>query len=159
MMETKKLYRSSANKVFTGVCGGIAEYFNIDPVIVRLLWAVITCFSAGLGFFGYIIASVIIPEKSDDGQEKRRYGCLYAICIFVLAAVAISVVSWLFKFLGFGLLSGFGMTGSLLSHGSADQFFAFGPFTLLIVLLNGIVVLAIIVLLIFIATKIGRKDK
>lgn len=58
----KRLYRVSEGKVLCGVCGGVAEYFNIDPTIVRAGWAVISCF-AGAGIVAYIAAALIIPEK------------------------------------------------------------------------------------------------
>ncbi|MBU5689682.1 MAG: PspC domain-containing protein [Candidatus Aenigmatarchaeota archaeon] len=58
----KRLYRSEKEKVLGGVCGGIGEYFNIDPVIVRLLWILFTLF-LGAGVILYIIAWIIIPEK------------------------------------------------------------------------------------------------
>ncbi|NLK28692.1 MAG: PspC domain-containing protein [Clostridiales bacterium] len=61
-MEQKRLYRSSRNKMICGVCGGIAEYINLDPTIVRLLW-VIFCFAAGFGVLLYIIAAIIMPEQ------------------------------------------------------------------------------------------------
>jgi phage shock protein C len=59
-LEQKKLYRSSMNKMICGVCGGIAEYINIDPTIVRLLWA-ISIFAGGFGVLLYIIAAIIMP--------------------------------------------------------------------------------------------------
>ncbi len=64
--EVKKLYLSSDNKMLSGVCGGIAEYFDADPTLVRLGW-VIASIMTGLfpGLLGYIIAAVVIPEKSD----------------------------------------------------------------------------------------------
>ena len=58
----KKLYKSSNNKVFAGVCGGIGEYFSIDPVIIRLLW-VAFILMAGTGLIAYIIAAFIIPQN------------------------------------------------------------------------------------------------
>lgn len=58
----KKLHRSKKNRVIAGVCGGIAEYFNIDPTLVRLLW-VFFVLAAGSGILAYIIAWIIIPEK------------------------------------------------------------------------------------------------
>jgi len=61
-MYEKRLYRSK-NRMISGVCGGIAEYFNIDPTVVRLVWALITLGSLGLGIVGYIIAMVVIPEQ------------------------------------------------------------------------------------------------
>lgn len=58
----KRLYRSVNNRVLGGVCGGIGDYFNIDPVLIRVVWVVST-FAVGVGFFGYIIAWIIIPEE------------------------------------------------------------------------------------------------
>ena len=60
-MENKRLYRSSTNYMICGVCGGIGEYFNIDPTLVRLAW-VIFSFMGGSGILAYIIASIIIPK-------------------------------------------------------------------------------------------------
>ena len=60
----KKLYRSNNNKVFFGVIGGIGEYFDLDPVILRLLWVLITFFTGlGAGLMVYLIAALIIPKK------------------------------------------------------------------------------------------------
>ena len=61
-MDGKRLYRSTTNKMLCGVCGGLAEYFNIDPTIVRLI-AVLLAFSVGSGLIAYIIAAIIIPEQ------------------------------------------------------------------------------------------------
>jgi phage shock protein PspC (stress-responsive transcriptional regulator) len=58
----KKLYRSRTEKMIGGVCGGIAEYFDVDPTIVRLIW-VLVCLAVGSGVLIYIIAYLIIPEK------------------------------------------------------------------------------------------------
>lgn len=58
----KKLYRVNQGRVIAGVCGGIAEYFNVDPTVVRLGWAVVSCF-AGAGIIAYIAAALIIPES------------------------------------------------------------------------------------------------
>ena len=57
----KKLYKSNTNKMLEGVCGGIAEYFGVDPTIVRLAW-VIFCALGGSGILAYIIAAIIIPS-------------------------------------------------------------------------------------------------
>lgn len=57
----KKLRKSSVNKKLCGVCGGIAEYFNIDPTVVRLLW-ILFSLAGGAGLLAYIIAAIIIPE-------------------------------------------------------------------------------------------------
>ena len=75
-MESKKLRKSSNNRVLCGVCAGIAEYLGIDPVIIRLLFAVLTCIS-GLGIIAYIIAIVVIPEDgsaaiAEDAIQKLK---------------------------------------------------------------------------------------
>lgn len=57
----KRLYRSDQNKMLCGVCGGIGEYFDIDPTIIRLLWAILAC--SGMGILVYFIAAVIIPIR------------------------------------------------------------------------------------------------
>ena len=65
MNEPKKLYRTeNGAAMLAGVCGGIAEYFGLDPSIVRLLWAALTLFW-GVGLLLYIVAAVILPRKSD----------------------------------------------------------------------------------------------
>lgn len=71
----KKLYRSRKDTKIAGVCGGIAEYFNVDSNIIRLL-AVLTIFFGGGGFIAYIIAWIIIPlepveDESSDKQTSR----------------------------------------------------------------------------------------
>ena len=60
----KKLYRSTTNKTIAGVCAGLAEYLNIDPTIVRLIWALVGL--SGAGIVAYLIAAIIIPEKPSD---------------------------------------------------------------------------------------------
>lgn len=57
----KKLYKSATDKKLCGVCGGIAEYFDIDSTLVRLIWLVLTC-CGGSGLLVYIIAAIIMPE-------------------------------------------------------------------------------------------------
>ena len=60
-MEPKKLYKSKTQRIICGVCGGLAEYFNIDPTLVRLGAVVLTC-AGGSGILAYIIAAIIIPR-------------------------------------------------------------------------------------------------
>lgn len=62
-MSDKKLYRSDTNKVLLGVCGGIGEYLNVDPTVVRLLW-IIFIFMGGSGFLAYIVAALVMPSIS-----------------------------------------------------------------------------------------------
>ena len=61
----KKLYRIKNGKVLAGVCGGVAEYFKIDPTIVRVLWALASLVGFA-GVLAYIVCAFIIPEKPDD---------------------------------------------------------------------------------------------
>ncbi len=58
----KKLYKSSYDKKICGVCGGIAEYFDIDSTIVRLIWAILAFFW-GTGILIYIIAALVLPYE------------------------------------------------------------------------------------------------
>ncbi len=62
MTEVKRLFRSKANRKLGGVCGGIAEYFALDPTLIRVLWAVAILFG-GAGLIAYIICWIMIPEK------------------------------------------------------------------------------------------------
>ncbi len=98
----KRLYRSRKNKVLAGVCGGIAEYFNIDPVLVRVI-TVLLFFTGGISLLAYIIAIFVIPEEplaapasaaaptwqpdaagSVHGQQLSRAGALIAGLILVV---------------------------------------------------------------------------
>lgn len=58
----KRLYRSRKEKMIGGVCGGLAEYFDIDPVLIRILF-VVAVFAGGSGILAYIICWIIIPEQ------------------------------------------------------------------------------------------------
>lgn len=64
----RKLYRNNNDKIIAGVCSGLAEYLNIDPVIVRII-ALGLFFMHGFGLLTYIIAWVIIPPKNSDYDE------------------------------------------------------------------------------------------
>ena len=64
MAETKKLYRSSTDKMLAGVCGGMGEYSGIDSTIIRLIWVAVILFSGFFpGIVAYIVAALVIPEK------------------------------------------------------------------------------------------------
>jgi phage shock protein PspC (stress-responsive transcriptional regulator) len=69
MAETKKLYRSRTDRVIGGVCGGLADYFDIDSTIVRIV-AVIIAIWGGVGVFVYIIGLIVIPEEPVKGNKK-----------------------------------------------------------------------------------------
>ena len=58
----KKLYKSNSQKMIAGVCGGIAEYLNLDPTLVRLIFVAISLLG-GRGLLAYIIAAIIMPEE------------------------------------------------------------------------------------------------
>lgn len=60
-MSSKRLYKSREDKMVCGVCGGIAEYFDVDPTLVRLGTVLLGC--SGTGILVYIVAAVIIPER------------------------------------------------------------------------------------------------
>ena len=83
-MDQKRLYKARGHRMVCGVCGGIGEYFNVDPVIIRLIWVILMFFQpwrhmfhsfAGFSLIGgslvvYFIAAVIIPRApSDDGSR------------------------------------------------------------------------------------------
>ncbi len=59
----KRLYRIEEGKMLCGVCGGIAEYFNVDPTLIRLGFALF-CLAGGSGLLAFLIAAVIMPTKS-----------------------------------------------------------------------------------------------
>lgn len=61
----RKLYKSHTNKMICGVCGGLGEFFGIDPTIIRLVWAVLGLMG-GTGIVAYLIAAVIIPNSVID---------------------------------------------------------------------------------------------
>ena len=58
----KRLYKSNENKMLCGVCGGIGEYFDIDPTLIRLAWVLLGIIG-GSGIIAYIIAAIIIPRR------------------------------------------------------------------------------------------------
>lgn len=59
----KRLYKSDKDKKVCGVCGGIANYFDVDPTVIRLAWVIFTL-AGGSGLIAYIIAAIIMPEDS-----------------------------------------------------------------------------------------------
>lgn len=62
MSDYKKLYRTRDKKI-CGVCGGIAEYFDLDPTIMRLLWIIFAFISCAAGVIAYLICALVIPEQ------------------------------------------------------------------------------------------------
>ncbi len=64
--EVKKLYRSRKDKMVAGICGGIGEIYSLDPTMIRLVYALITIFSAGTALLVYILGWIIIPEETPE---------------------------------------------------------------------------------------------
>ncbi len=70
----KKLYRSKNQRMISGVCGGLAQYFNCDATLIRLLWAIVSLFMAGFpGVILYLICAVIIPDEPDAYDTTGYY--------------------------------------------------------------------------------------
>lgn len=105
---TKRVYRSKRDRMLGGVCGGIADYFNVDVVLIRLLW-VLAALAEGIGLIVYIVAWVIIPEESytsiGSSRGESNWGSrengnvivgLLAIClgIFFLARKFLPSIPW-----------------------------------------------------------------
>jgi phage shock protein C len=67
----KQLYRSTTNKMIAGVCGGLAEYFDIDPVIVRII-ALVLLFAGSAGFWVYIIMWIIVPKNPGTSEDQKN---------------------------------------------------------------------------------------
>lgn len=68
---SSKLYRSEDNRMLGGVCSGLAEFFNIDPTLIRLFFVLITFFGGG-GIFFYLVLWLIIPSKSSVSELSRQ---------------------------------------------------------------------------------------
>jgi len=69
-MNEKRLYQSGTERMIGGVCGGLAEFFNIDPTIVRLIF-VILLLTGSAGFWIYLILLVVVPEESRSNEQSR----------------------------------------------------------------------------------------
>lgn len=70
MAKVKRLYRSKKDRMFTGVCSGMADYFGTDPVVFRAAFVLVTIFTGILpGIIAYLALSIIIPEK---GKAKAN---------------------------------------------------------------------------------------
>lgn len=72
----KKLYLSVTNKQLTGLCGGIGEFFNIDPTVVRIIALVLMVFSVGTVVFIYLLVSLFVPKSPynhHNGHSNYHY--------------------------------------------------------------------------------------
>ena len=66
----KRLYKSSTDKKVCGVCGGIANYFDVDPTVIRLIWVIFTLVG-GSGLIAYIIAAIIMPDEMLENRKEN----------------------------------------------------------------------------------------
>jgi phage shock protein C len=102
----KQLYRSEKNRVIAGVCGGLADYFNLDPVIVRI-FAVLIALFGGSGVLLYLILWIVIPSETNDGKklEINNNSYMWAGVIFVgLGLIFLFNNFGIFRFLDIGRL-------------------------------------------------------
>jgi phage shock protein C len=113
----KRLYRSKCDKMVSGVCGGIAEYFEVDSTMVRLL-CVISIFALGTGILLYILASIIIPERTDiesvlnlnEEKNTKFLGYSFILIGLILFIKRFPVFHWInFKLLFPILIIGLGV--------------------------------------------------
>ena len=108
----KKLKRSSSDRVIAGVCGGVGEYFNIDPVVVRIVWVLLSFMPGGPGFLAYLICALIIPEDDgviyqDDnkGSNTSNTPIFLGLALIVVGGIMLAKIIWpqfAFKFMNFG---------------------------------------------------------
>lgn len=74
MESPKRLYRSHKNRLLCGVCGGIGEYVNVDPSIIRLLWVFLTVLYPQVGIMLYVVACLILPKQAGDSYSSGEVG-------------------------------------------------------------------------------------
>jgi phage shock protein C len=109
-MNAQRLYRSRTNKVFGGVCGGFAEYFDVDPVILRVLWVLLVIFG-GTGILLYIAALIIIPKKPfesldevnplEQKEANNRLRNLFGYVLIVIGGIVLLVNLNVFHLFGY----------------------------------------------------------
>ena len=72
-MEPKRLYRSDTSRMWGGICGGIGEFFNIDPVLVRVIWLLTVIFTGIVpGLLAYVFGLFIIPRQESLAREGSK---------------------------------------------------------------------------------------
>lgn len=69
--QPKRLYRSKSERMLGGVCGGVAKYLNVDPVVIRIVWA-LAFLAGGTGFVAYIVGWFIIPEDPNEEEAPKK---------------------------------------------------------------------------------------
>ena len=93
--EIKRLYRSTTNRMIAGICGGIGEFFNVDPTLIRILFAV-SIFAGGVGIIAYIVGWIIIPEGKSDKTPAGTYTGTPVIGMIIGALLIFFGLSMLF---------------------------------------------------------------
>lgn len=92
MEHVKRIYRSQTDRVLAGVCGGLAEYFKVDPALVRIIWILVTLFG-GSGILAYIVALFILPQEYEVKGEappiekKHTLQPIWGLLLIVLGVV------------------------------------------------------------------------
>jgi phage shock protein C len=97
--KNRKLYRSQENRMIGGVCGGMAEYFSIDPNLMRILW-VILAFLGGSGIIVYIASLVIIPNNPEQTVPEDRGNVIKDKTLFWGSLLIVIGVFLIFKQIG-----------------------------------------------------------
>jgi len=100
--EPKKLYRSKIDRVFAGVCGGVAEYFNIDVLIVRIIWLILFFFN-GIGIIIYLVSLFVMqenPEQSAEDKKEQNTAIYWGIGL-VLLGISLLSSHWRWDFWSF----------------------------------------------------------
>lgn len=67
--QPRRYTRSRTNRVFAGVCGGLGEYLDLDPTLVRVAWVIVTIMSVGLGLAAYVLLWLLAPEEGEVRPE------------------------------------------------------------------------------------------
>ena len=87
--ESKRFYKSRKDKMIDGVCGGLAEYLNVDVNVIRILW-LISIFLKGLGIVAYILAMIIVPvnpahrELKEEEKKKRNPVFFWGLLLIII---------------------------------------------------------------------------
>lgn len=96
-LEGKHLYRSKTDRIFAGLCGGVGEYLNVDPLVIRLFWLLLT-FLGGSGILVYLIGWLIIPENQKSQQQnyynkaRRRLKIISVLFFIIFVLVVFSII-------------------------------------------------------------------
>ncbi len=89
----RRLYRSKVNRMISGICGGLGEYLNVDPVVIRIIFILLTLFGGG-GLLLYLIGIFVIPEnpeqvvsKGEKGQNRSSHSAFWGWVLIILGAL------------------------------------------------------------------------